>query len=401
MKILVESEKSEIWGIFQCIECSSILEVDMWDKITTKYNDNTGIGPIEGFNCPLCKKFNPIGEAIDVNFLLTMRAIRDEISSEQIVLYPIFPNRREEYHVYYKDIYIGQIYYLRQHRRAIDKPIEKIHIIYNDLRIFICDDISDSSDHYLEKAKEIFVNKIKETNPYVEKYALLLKDKEDKLVMENLLAGFRLPDPPVDFTHLLDNCMPQQLAVTDQEIVVKPRFQFQVTIGKYLKQFQLHNIRALDISSGDITDLSQIISKLESMPLLEVLDCSFSKLPVGCQHDIHKALVHVAKNNGAVVIFGNASLTSTKESAIWFANLISEDEKLFARLIWLEKSDLYLHFWHKQVPSVNHATRILSAHRAFYERTNELSSEPSRIADKMQLFPCSAYYIKLRDEWKL
>lgn len=95
MKVLLAA-KPKVRGAFQCNKCSSILEVHEHDMNSE-----------EEFECPICKKVNHIEESINVDFLLTMRGIRDEITSDNLEI----RITRYQAHVYYKDLDIGYISY--------------------------------------------------------------------------------------------------------------------------------------------------------------------------------------------------------------------------------------------------------------------------------------------------
>lgn len=165
MKVLLA--KPIIHGTFQCIKCSSILEVHEHD-ITSEDDGTYG-----GFECPICKTFNNMLGSIDVDFLLIMRGIRNEITSDNLEI-----RRTEKYlvsHMYYKGILIGTIYY-----GTIDSSKKKRirQCYYNNFLIFQKEYISEDFDPDIEGTKALFLNKIKEVDPVIEEYAELQKPRK-------------------------------------------------------------------------------------------------------------------------------------------------------------------------------------------------------------------------------
>ena len=161
MKVLLAA-KPKVRGAFQCNKCSSILEVHEHDMNSE-----------EEFECPICKKVNHIEESINVDFLLTMRGIRDEITSDNLEI----RITRYQAHVYYKDLDIGYISYGTRVKNGLIMKIIN-HYFYNDIQIFQKEYISDEFNPYIEETKELFLNKIKEVNPVIEEYAQLLTNKK-------------------------------------------------------------------------------------------------------------------------------------------------------------------------------------------------------------------------------
>lgn len=174
MKVVVACEP-KLWGIFQCIGCSSILEVDERDKIVVSHM----AAKYDGFECPLCKKINRSGEFINVDLLLKMRTVKDEITSEQIIVKATSTiKRHERFDVYYADLLIGEIFCGYQNRWSDSTNnyigVKFAGIYYNKVKIF---ELDVTSDNYIDEAKEIYINKIKEPNPNLDKYAELVLQK--------------------------------------------------------------------------------------------------------------------------------------------------------------------------------------------------------------------------------
>lgn len=174
MKVLVACEP-KLWGVFQCIDCSSILEVDERDKIIVSHM----AGKYNSFECPLCNKINRSGEFINIDLLLKMRAVKDKITSEQIIVKATSTiKRHERFDVYYEDLLIGEIFCGYQNRWSDSAnnfiSMKFANFYYNKIKIF---ELDATSDNYIEKAKEIYINKIKEPNPNLDKYVELVLQK--------------------------------------------------------------------------------------------------------------------------------------------------------------------------------------------------------------------------------